>query len=189
MANTTTIRITHPENLAQMDDLSRVGSAKGFMQRLQNYLDKIQAGAVAGNVNVDVHLAGTAGVKASATATCAAVQANDTVTIGGLALTALADNGTPTAVQFKIGSGGGATQNGQCATNLAAAINANTTLNKFVSASASAAIVTITALNQGVVGNKVTFVSSNGTRLEVTGSGYLASGAGDDVAAVTYTFA
>jgi hypothetical protein len=189
MANTTTIRITHPETAAQMDDLTRVGSAKAFLAQLQNYLDKVQSGAIAGNVTVLAQVGATAGVKASATATCAAVQAADTVTIAGTALTAIADNGTPTAVQFKIGSGGGATQNGQCATNLAACINANTTLNKLVSASAAAAVVTVTALNPGLVGSKLTFVSSDGTRLAVTGSGVLASGAGEDIAPTTYTFA
>jgi len=189
MANTTTIRITHPETAAQMDELTRVGDAKGFMARLQQFLDKVQSGNVAGNVSITAHIGGTAGVQAAATATCAAVTANDTVTIGGLALTAIADNGTPTAVQFKIGSGGGAGQNAECATNLAAAINANTTLNKFVVASAAAAVVTVTALNASLLGSKVTFVSSNGTRLAVTGSGYLAGGAGDDVAGTTYSFA
>jgi hypothetical protein len=189
MANTTTIRITHPETLAQMDDLSRVGGAKSFLAQLQKYLDKVQSGSVAGNVSLGVQLGGTAAVQASATATCAAVQANDTVTIGGLALTAVADNATPTAVQFKIGSGGGAAQNTECGANLAACINANTTLNKFVSAANVAGVVTVTALSPGLLGSKVTFVSSNGTRLAVTGSGYLASGTGDDVAVVTYSFA
>lgn len=189
MANTTTIRITHPENAAQMDDLSRVGDAKAFMSRLQDYLDKVQAGAVIGNVSLDVHIGGTAGVKASATATCAAVQAADTITIVGTTLTAVADNATPTSVQFKIGSGGGAGQNTECGANLAAAINANTTLNTYVSAVNAAGVVTITALNQGKIGNRATLTSSNGTRLAVSGSGFLAGGAGDDVAGTTYSFA
>jgi hypothetical protein len=188
MANTTTIRITHPETAAQMDALTRVGDAKGFMANLRNYLDKVESGNVAGNVSVTAQIGGTAGVQAAATATCAGVLANDTVTIGGLALTAVADNATPTAVQFKIGSGGGAGQNTECGGNLAACINANTTLNKFVVASNAAGVVTVTALSASLLGSKVTFVSSNGTRLAVTGSGYLAGGAGDDVAGVTYSF-
>ena len=188
MANTTTIRITHPETAAQMDDLTRVGDAKEFLTRLQGFLDKVQSGSLAGNASITAHIGGTAGVKASATATCGSVIATDTVVIGGTTLTAVANGATPTAVQFRIGTGGGATQDGLCATNLAACINANTTLNKFVSASAAAAIVTITALNFGVVGNKITLTSTGGT-ITVTGSGFFTSGAGDDVAGTAYSFA
>lgn len=68
--------------------------------------------------------------------------------------------------------------NTETATALAAAINASTTgaISDFVTATSSAGVVTVTADVAGVSGNAITFVSSDGTRLAVTGSGKLASG-------------
>jgi hypothetical protein len=67
----------------------------------------------------------------------------------------------------------GDTTDALIATHVAAAINANTTVNKLVIASAAGAVVTVTAIADGVAGNAITFactkVSSAGT--------YTASGA------------
>lgn len=189
MATTTTLRIKSPESLAQLSDLARsTTSPKAFANFLVKWLDKIQAGGLPGNVSISVQLGGTVGVQASATATCASVIATDTIVVGGTTLTAVANSATPTSAQFRIGTGGGATQNAQCAANIASAINANSTISKLVSATSSAAVVTITALAAGIVGNKITLTATGGT-ITCTGSGNLASGAGDDVATVTYTYA
>lgn len=66
----------------------------------------------------------------------------------------------------------------ETATALAAAINASSTalIGSQVTASSSGAVVTVTAKVPGVSGNAIEFVSSDGTRLAVTGSGRLASG-------------
>ncbi len=189
MATTTTIRITAPETLGQLSDLARTTSEpKSFLTNLIKWLEKIQSGGEPGNVSLSVQLGGTAAVRASSTATCASVVATDTIVIGGTTLTAIANAGTPTSAQFRIGTGGGAGQNAMCAANIAAAINANTTINKLVYATSAAAVVTITALQAGAVGNKITLTSTGGT-ITVTGSGFLASGAGDDAVPKTYTFA
>lgn len=71
---------------------------------------------------------------------------------------------------------------------LAAAINASTTaaVQQVTASSNGAGVVTVTSKMGGVAGNTITFVSSNGTRLAVTGSGFLASGAASAVTRWTF---
>ncbi len=114
----------------------------------------------------------TAGVAASGTVTCGtSVDADDTVTIGGIALTAKASGAV--ADQWNLSAN--ATT---CATNLAAAINASTTVGLVgcVSATSDGAVVTITATQPGKIGNAITLASSDGVDLVVSGA-RLASGA------------
>lgn len=121
-------------------------------------------------------------VRASATITCASVNAADTVTIAGVELTG---DDTPEG-DDQFSSGG---TNAVDAASLAAVINAHPVLSTIVAATvpASSAVVTVTCLTPGIIGNYLTLVSSNGTRLAVTGSGYLASGTGgNDGAFTTY---
>lgn len=81
----------------------------------------------------------------------------------------------------------------QAAADIARCINASTTAAILNSVSVvtlpTAAVVTVTAKANfpGTAGNGITLVSSNGTRLAVTGSGYLASGA-TSVSPVSYLF-
>jgi len=110
-------------------------------------------------------------VAASGTITCAAVNAADTVTIGKTTLTASA---TP-ANENEFDQSGTNTADAE---SLAAKINAHSVLSKLVSASAASGVVTVTALEKSALGNHIALASSNGTRLAVTGSGYLASGTG-----------
>lgn len=139
-------------------------------------------------------------VQASATATCAAVAAADTVTIGGTALTATqgrasgtltaagttandtcvingstftAVSGTAGAQQFDVSSGNNTT----IATNLAAAINASVDpkVKGLIEAKSSAAVVTVYAKATGTSGNSFTLV---GTAVRLAASGAnLANGA------------
>jgi hypothetical protein len=61
---------------------------------------------------------------------------------------------------------------------LAYAINNSTTAAiQQASATVNGAVVTVTSKVGGLAGNTITFVSNNGTRLAVTGSGFLANGA------------
>jgi hypothetical protein len=136
---------------------------------LINYLRGVVSGSKNGNVTLTAR---NSLVAASATVTCASVQAADTVVVGGVTFTAV-NGGTPTSVQFDMSGTDAAT-----ATALAAAIAAHATASTFVTAASTASgVATITAINPGTVGNGITLTTSNGTRLAATGSGRLASGA------------
>lgn len=178
----TVIRITHPKNNIngwRLDQASHEAREEAI--RVSDLFAGIACGAEP--CSFTVAAGGTALVKASATATCASVVATNTLVVGKTTFTAIANGGSPTAIQFAVGAGG--TADADTAAAIAAAINANTTTNKIVSASAAAAVVTVTALHGGLLGNHVAFSSTGGT-ITCTGSGYLASGAGDDVASTTY---
>ena len=133
-------------------------------------LAKLFTKLASGHQNGVTLIARNSAVKASATVTCASVQAADTVVVRGVTFTAA--NGSPTSAEFDMSG-----TNTACGASLAAAINANTTLDGIVLASAASGVVTITALQPGELGNAVTLTTSNGTRLAATGSGRLASGA------------
>ena len=120
----------------------------------------------------------TALVKASGTITVASIQADDTITINGTTITG---KSSPSgASQFD--SDGSDTV---VATAIAACINAHTSFTGLVTATSSAAVVTVSAAQYGVMGNCITLASSNGSRLAVSAS-RLASGTGNDGSEVTY---
>ena len=107
----------------------------------------------------------TSPVSAFGTVTCAGVLAGDTVTVNGLVYTAVAgvkaDN-----TEFSIDTG-----DTECATDLADSITNDVrvgTLND-VTATNLGAVVTITQTVAGASGNATTLVSSDGTRLAVSG--------------------
>lgn len=115
---------------------------------------------------------------------------------GGDALTLASSEGTRLAISGATFSGGAAAannefdctgSNAETATALAAAINASTTalISGQVSASASSAVVTITALHAGVTGNAITLATSDGTDLAVSGARLTGGSAGGS--ADTYT--
>lgn len=140
-----------------------------LLRALKRYFMALASGAKSGVVKISV--SSSAPVHASATATCASVAADDTITIGGTVLTAKA---SPSG-ENQFSQAGSDTAD---AASLAAAINAHSVIGLKVSASSSAGVVTITSHAPGAIGNLITLVSSNGSRLAVTGSGVLASGAG-----------
>ncbi len=128
----------------------------------------------------------TAVVAATGTITAASVQAGDTVTVNGLVYTAVsgakADN-----TEFTVDGGDTAV-----AADLADSITNDTrsgTLGDVTAANVDE-VVTCTSDQSGTAGNAVTLVSSNGTRLAVSGSGTFTGGLNADVATVnglTYT--
>lgn len=150
---------------------STLGRREAF-RRLSDFLAALNNGAKSGTTLVVQDTS----VYATATVTCANVNAADTVTVGNTVFTAV-NGGTPTSVQFDMS--GDATAEGAA---LAAAINAHTTVSKIVSASAATGVVTLTAKVPGAIGNGLQLSSSNGTRLAVVA---FASGANDS--AVTFT--
>lgn len=120
-------------------------------------------------------------VRASGTMTVvfASLAANDTVAVAGTTLTCV--SGTASANQFQKVTDGTVT-----AANLAAAINASAAINR-VSATSSAAVVTVTAHASGTVGNLIALTSS-GAGVTLSGAN-LANGAGGaDETPVTYTY-
>jgi phage tail sheath gpL-like len=119
-------------------------------------------------------------VAASGTFTLVSAIATDAVTIGTITLTATS---TPTTdLHWEI-DGASDTLD---AASLAAAINANPTLSKVVAATSATNVVTITALQKGLVGNQIPISSADAT---ITASdAFLTGGTGGAAsAAKTYS--
>lgn len=95
-------------------------------------------------------------VASSDAATFASVADGDTLVIGGTTLTA--KTSPSGSVQFKRGVSDTAD-----AAAAAACINANTTLNKLVRATSSGAVVTITCLYPGPIGDQIAVSTTGGT--------------------------
>jgi len=113
---------------------------------IDNIAAFIQAQVLGRGIGVVIY---TGGVAATGSVTFTGrPTADETLTICNTTLTAK-DSGANGTTQFNTDASVVATT----ATNLAACINANTTLNKQVSATAALGVVTITALIPGVVGN------------------------------------
>jgi hypothetical protein len=144
----------------------------------ENLISALNSGAVLGSV--DVHYTTSSLVAASATVTIthANVTNGDTVTIANVVITAATSgNGT---TSWTIGADATAD-----ATAMAACINANTTLNKIVSASSSAGVVTIQSVVKGVIGNGLGLATSDATAFALVA---FANGAGgQNGTPVTYT--
>lgn len=181
MASSIMISINSDESQAFNQQLSQLSSSKPKEQA--QALARLMKAMASGmhRAVVKVGTAAAAPVQASATATCASVAADDTITIGKTTLTAKA---SPSG-ENEFSQAGSDTAD---AAALVSKINAHSVLSKLVYASSSAGVVTITAHQPGSIGNHIVLTSSNGSRLAVTGSGYLASGAGGvEEAPVSYS--
>ena len=119
--------------------------------KLIDYAKKLVAGKGKPVVRAEV-----GAVKASATLTGTSVIATDAVAVNGLTLTCVASGAT--SVQFNLGADDAATM-----ANLAAAINANTSLNGIVTASSALTVVTVSAARPGLMGNAITLTSADAT--------------------------
>jgi hypothetical protein len=112
---------------------------------------------------------GVTPVQASATATLNAVVATNTITVDGVVLTATA--ATQDATNFVVGGSDTIT-----AANIVTTIKTNTTLNKYVTATSAANVVTVKAMAPGPLGNKIT-LAGTAVRFAISGSP-LSGGAG-----------
>lgn len=139
----------------------KAGQKNANGNRLIDLIKGLNAGSLIGSVTVQGST--TSPVAASGTITQVNTVSGNTVTIQGVTLTAATDwvvTGNDTAK----------------AVSLAAAINANTTLNKILVATSATNVVTITALTTGPLGNYIT-LAKVGTPITISGS-TLANGAG-----------
>jgi phage tail sheath gpL-like len=157
-------------------------SASQSRETARDVINLLQAAASGhGPAIVDAHESSVNGVAASGSIaiTHAELANNDTVTVGGVVITAKTSGAT--GAEFNIGADAAAD-----AVNLAAAINANATLSPHVVASAATGTVTITARVKGSIANLIRFATSKSSAFTLTqpsgGAG------GPSGAAVTYVF-
>lgn len=139
------------------------GQRHRSLNNVRNLLDGIVSGSNNPTTTVDVAYSATNPVAASGSVaiTHANVTNSDTVTIGGVVITAATSgNGTSS---WTIGADATAD-----AVAMAACINANTTLNKVVTASAATGTVTITCNQKGLVGNFIVMSTSDATAFALT---------------------
>lgn len=167
MANTTTtIRLSLPQTLNQLDHLSDRFKTGGVyklsaLSELENLLAAIRTGAVQGNCSAEVQIGCTAHVRASQTYTFAsAATAGKVFTINSKAFTAKSSGAT--GDQFNVGH-----TISESATALAAAINASSTsgISGVVFAIATGAAANCTVAFSSSVNTD--YVTLNGVRFTV----------------------
>ena len=166
-----TLTLTLKVPSADAREYGAAGNPQKCLMNASNLLKELASGATTGAV--DAQVSSSDPVKASGTLTCVYATLADTtstVVISGQTLTCV--TGTPSGyTQFKK-----ETDLATTIANLAAAINGNTTLNKFLSAAVtSTGVVTLTAHVAGVIGNQITLVGGTGA---TASAARLASGAG-----------
>lgn len=137
------------------------------LEKVSDYLRRVASGNAPANTTVDMQDGTTTLVQASGTLTLATATGTVGGTIGGTLVTVTASGGDTAT-----------------ATALAAAINANTTVNKWVAATSVAAVVTLKVLSGGAVGNNVTLAAS-GTGVTASGA-KLTGGVNATANAITY---
>jgi phage tail sheath gpL-like len=139
------IIVNSPENAASVAEaMSSAADSKVAAARLESYVTALNGGAKSAYMEVN-----TGAIRAAGSVTFTGrPTADQTMLVLNTTLTAK-DSGANGTTQFNTSASDVAVT----ATNLAACINANTTLNKQVSATSAAGVVTITAKVPGVVGN------------------------------------
>lgn len=147
------------------------------LQGLRNLLDA--ASSSHEPLTCDLQYSTVDPVAASGTLTLVSAIATDAITIGTITLTATS---TPTTdLHWEID---GADDTADAA-SLAAAINANPTLSKVVAATSALGVVTVTALQKGLVGNQIPISSADAT---ITASGAFLTGGTGGAASAAKTY-
>lgn len=179
MAVGTTIHITHDSEASasiSAELLKDTSTPRQELQALENFLHAVKGGAR--NAKLEVSVDALKPVKASGTITCATAIATNTITLGPQTLTIV--NSGATTDEINKGA-----NNTLTAAAIAAAINAHAVTSKYVVATSALAVVTVTALQRGTMGNGITLASS-GSTLAVSGTA-LAGGVGQDQSFVSYS--
>lgn len=167
MAGSVQVTISGVADTVQFGLPSGAGASGDQVQRLVTVLRGIASGAYAGNVRI-------------ATASANAAFASGTLTISsGSGAVGGTIGGTAKTVTW-------ATSDTASAAALVTAINADTTLNKYVLATSAAGVVTITAVSPGQIGNGITLTAS-GTGVTASGA-KLSGGTGVSSAGTLYSF-
>lgn len=146
--------VAHDETQANVEkDLyAETGYKELAGLKLNDYMKKCVSGANNATVQTKINA-----VKATGTITLSSHVATNTVTVNGITFTCVASGAT--GAQYNVGA-----DDTETAVNLAAALNANTTLDGMVVATSALGVVTLTALVPGELGNAVTLViSANGS--------------------------
>jgi phage tail sheath gpL-like len=171
-----TLTLTIKTPSADVREYAAPGSPHRCLKNAANLLNAIASGSTETS-QVSVQRSDTDPVAASGTFTLVSAIATDAITIGTITMTATS---TPTTdLHWEI-DGASDTLD---AASLAAAINANPTLSKVVVASSAAGVVTVTALQKGLVGNQIPISSADAT---ITASGaFLTGGTGGSDSTLT----
>lgn len=171
-----TLIVFDHQNNESTEDLKRlliVGNRVSSGFKLEDCVTQIISGVRPAKCTM-----GTNAVQASGTVTLSSHVATNTVTINGTVFTCVASGAV--ANQYNVGT------DTVTAANLAAAINASVTANiaGLVTATSAAAVVTVTAVTPGLLGNLVTLaISANGS---VSGANATGGTQGDNTQAYTY---
>lgn len=170
MSSMLQINYTSGASAATMKSRLRFDSLSGFVpsciERIAQIFSYVAGGVHAGRISV-----GTTAIQATGTVTLSSMVATDTITINGAVFTCEASGATGN--QFNVGGTDTIT-----AANAAAAINASATNNvsQVVKATSSGAVITVTAITPGYVGNMSTLaISAHGS----VSAANLASGSND----------
>lgn len=137
---------------AQRDLYAEAGYKELAGLKIVNFFRNLISGIRSAAIQTKINL-----VKATGTITLSSHVATNTVTVNGIAFTCMASGAAGN--QYNVGADDTAT-----AVALAAALNANTTLDGMVVATAALGVVTLTSLIPGEIGNAVTLaISANGS--------------------------
>jgi hypothetical protein len=168
--------INSPSN--DLNDVS-YGNSLDPHQQLLGFSNMIN-GVLDGAINAQAGFLKPANaVFATGTMTGVTVVATNAVSICGTVFTCVSNSTVPSAVQFQVGASDTATM-----ANLAAAVNAHSSVQLLVIATSASNVVTLQSVVPGVVGNQLPFSQTSGATITCSGSGYLTSGAGSLVGSI-----
>jgi phage tail sheath gpL-like len=146
--------VAHDETQANVErDLyAETGYKELAGVKLNDYIKRCTSGINNATVQTKINA-----VKATGTITLSSHVATNTVTVNGIAFACVASGAT--GAQYNVGA-----DDTETAVNLAAALNANTTLDGMIVATSALGVVTVTALVPGELGNAITLaISANGS--------------------------
>lgn len=147
------------------------------MVRMARFMDAVSIGNRQAKITATVNTGDA--VAATGTITLSSFIATDTLTVGAQVFTCMSSGATGTN-EFNVGASDTAT-----AANAVAVINAHPDLKSFILASSSGAIITITCLLTGQVGNSVALAAS--ANATVSGA-HLSGGADPTTTSATSTY-